>query len=287
MTTEAPLITVGIPARPATPAYFRQSLESVVNQTYKNIEILIADDASESIDVEREVRRLADGRIRYHRHNRQIGLADNFTWCVRQARGEWLTIFHDDDIMLRTNIANMIVAAQSNSAHQFQLSQVQSIDGSGMPVAGQNWFAIPIATNCVHPGTVLSDYLFSRFENRVCMPSVFVRRDEFLPHLPFSLSPTFTTDLNMWLRILNKKGVKFLIRSDTGIEYRFHPKQATATLMPGLYECLILEFGRMFGRLSLNDKARYLRRIARYIATNPTNALRGVLRVLQPADLAR
>jgi glycosyltransferase involved in cell wall biosynthesis len=282
-----PLITVGIPARPTNIGYFQQSLESVTNQSYGNIEILVADDATQTLDIEQEIARVADPRIRYHRHKTQIGLAANFTWCVRHARGEWVNIFHDDDVMLQANVENMVLAAQLHPEHHFQFSQVQSVDAEGAALKGPEWFTMQLDSDRVYPGAVLRDYLFSRFQNRLCMPSVFVRRDHFLQHIPFSPRPTFTTDLNMWLRILNSKGIKFLIRSDTGIQYRFHSKQATATLISNVQDCLVVEFARVFCSVSHHDQITYIKRVARRLVGSPRQSVMGVLSVLRPAQFVR
>lgn len=95
--TALPLVSIGVPTRNRA-AGLRRSLESIRNQDYPNLDILISDNASED-ETEQMCRELAeaDSRIRYIRHPRNIGLHGNHNFCMDQARGELLCIFHDHD----------------------------------------------------------------------------------------------------------------------------------------------------------------------------------------------
>ena len=73
VTRDLPLVSIGVPVYNGE-NYLRQALESITNQTYRNLEILIADNAStdgtEAICREFAAR---DERIRYHRHPTNLG----------------------------------------------------------------------------------------------------------------------------------------------------------------------------------------------------------------------
>jgi len=74
-----------------------KAIKSALNQTYKDIEILVVDDASTD-NTEEVVKSFNDSRIRYIKHNTNIGIAP--TWkkaFLEYARGDFITVLNDDD----------------------------------------------------------------------------------------------------------------------------------------------------------------------------------------------
>lgn len=59
-----PLITIAIPTYNRADSYLRHALDSALNQTYKNIEIVVSDNCSVD-NTEEVVQGLHDPRIRY------------------------------------------------------------------------------------------------------------------------------------------------------------------------------------------------------------------------------
>jgi glycosyltransferase involved in cell wall biosynthesis len=97
MNTEIrPLVTIGIPTYNHADAYLRETLRCALEQTYSNLEIIVADNYS-SDETEGLVRDLGDSRVRYFRHERNIPPNDNFNFCLQQARGKYFQLLHDDD----------------------------------------------------------------------------------------------------------------------------------------------------------------------------------------------
>ena len=93
-----PLVTIGIPTYNRANTYLRTAVESALSQTYVNIEIVVSDNYSED-DTEMVVREFCDDRIRYHRHNKNIGPNNNFNFCLEMARGDYFLLLHDDDLI--------------------------------------------------------------------------------------------------------------------------------------------------------------------------------------------
>jgi len=105
------LISVIIPSYNSG-KYLNEAIESVVNQTYKNIEIILVNDGStddtEKIAKEWQKR---DGRIRYIKYQRNKGLAAARNTGIKAARGEYIAFLDADDVWLLQKIEIQIKKA--------------------------------------------------------------------------------------------------------------------------------------------------------------------------------
>lgn len=93
-----PLVTIAIPTYNRAGRYLKQALESAVNQTYQDIEIIVSDNCSTD-NTEAVVRRFSDPRIGYFRQAQNIGANNNFNFCLEQARGDYFLLLQDDDMI--------------------------------------------------------------------------------------------------------------------------------------------------------------------------------------------
>ncbi len=89
------LITVIIPTYKRATLVPR-AIESVRRQTYRNIEILVIDDASPD-DTGAIVKSIPDPRIRYIRHETNRGLPAVRNTGIRLAKGDYIAFIDDDD----------------------------------------------------------------------------------------------------------------------------------------------------------------------------------------------
>ncbi|MDI6603793.1 MAG: glycosyltransferase family 2 protein [Thermoanaerobacteraceae bacterium] len=92
-----PKVTVAIPTYNRA-HYLKEAIESVLAQTYKDYELLIIDNASTD-NTEDVVKIFNDKRIKYIKNETNIGMVNNWNKCLDLAQGEYVIIFHDDDLM--------------------------------------------------------------------------------------------------------------------------------------------------------------------------------------------
>lgn len=81
-----------------TAEYIGESIESVINQTYSNWELLIVDDCSTDNTDEIVAKYLGDRRIKYFHNNTNSGAALTRNYALREAQGEWIAFLDSDDI---------------------------------------------------------------------------------------------------------------------------------------------------------------------------------------------
>lgn len=79
----------------------KDTLDSVARQTVKPYEVLVIDNASTD-NTEELVRKYKQYGIRYIRHEKNIGMAENFNACVDLAQSEYFTILPSDDLIAPT-----------------------------------------------------------------------------------------------------------------------------------------------------------------------------------------
>lgn len=82
--------------------YLAQTIESVLAQSpgSEEMQIEVIDDCSTQVDVEGFVKRIAGDRVSVYRQPYRTGLSGNWNTCIDRARGEWVHILHQDDLIL-------------------------------------------------------------------------------------------------------------------------------------------------------------------------------------------
>lgn len=142
-----PIVTIMITAY-NRPIYFKIALESAINQTYKNIEIVVCDNSTNNECNTVIVPFLEKYKnIRYYKNEHELEVIDNFQKCISLSRGEFISFLMDDDIFHISKIEAMIHYFVEDSKIALVTSYRQVIDGNGNEraslLATQRLFSIP------------------------------------------------------------------------------------------------------------------------------------------------
>jgi glycosyltransferase involved in cell wall biosynthesis len=91
-------VTIGMPVYNGA-TYLDSALASLCAQTFVDLKILIADNAStdETGDIIKKWSAL-DKRIEYHRHSQNIGAAANYSWVLNNTNSQWFCFAAHDDL---------------------------------------------------------------------------------------------------------------------------------------------------------------------------------------------
>tara|TARA_R110001583_G_scaffold152016_1_gene303815 strand:+ start:15862 stop:18756 length:2895 start_codon:yes stop_codon:yes gene_type:complete len=132
-TMNQPLISVVIPTYNPEIKILRLCIESVLNQSYKNLELCIADDASTNPDVINvlEEYQRKDKRIKIicRKKNGHISAATNS--ALELVTGEWVALLDHDDELHKHSLAFVINAINSRDNVEFIYSDEDKIDLQG------------------------------------------------------------------------------------------------------------------------------------------------------------
>ena len=126
-----PLVSIGCPIynRPIT---FKKMLDSLLSQTYKNIEIIIGDnsDNNESEIIYKEY--IDEARIKYYKHNNNIGAVRNFVFVRDKSEGKYFMWTADDDYWDNTFIEKAVEKLENCPEAVACWSGVQFFDDNGI-----------------------------------------------------------------------------------------------------------------------------------------------------------
>ena len=87
--------------------FLREAIESVLDQTFADFELLLLDDCPED-SREAVVRRYDDKRIVYLKNDRNLGIAASRNKLIDLAKGEYLAVFDHDDICRPERLAKEV-----------------------------------------------------------------------------------------------------------------------------------------------------------------------------------
>jgi glycosyltransferase involved in cell wall biosynthesis len=112
----APTLTIGVPVFNGAP-YLEASVESILSQSFRDLEVIISDNASTD-DTERIGRALAarDDRVTYRRNRENVGLSANFNLLVGLARGRLFKWAAADDILRPGYLERCVAAIDADPA---------------------------------------------------------------------------------------------------------------------------------------------------------------------------
>lgn len=100
--------------------YIKQAIQSVLDQTYSNWELIIVDDCStDNTDLAVTPFLNSDKRLKYIKNNKNSGAAVSRNRAIRESRGKWIAFLDSDDLWLPVKLI-----------HQLEFMKKQTLDFS-------------------------------------------------------------------------------------------------------------------------------------------------------------
>lgn len=106
-----PVISIVVPLYKTPEMFLRTMIESVLNQTYKYVELCIADGSGvEDINTEEIVNsyRQLDGRVKYIKLLENLGISENTNEALRLAKGHYVGLLDHDDFLAPNAIFEVV-----------------------------------------------------------------------------------------------------------------------------------------------------------------------------------
>ena len=195
----APLFSVMIPTYNCA-NYLEKTLESVLSQDMgeEMMQIEVIDDCSTKDNPEEVVERLGKGRVQFFRHPKNVGAIKNFNECIKRSKGKLVHILHGDDFVLDGFYKEYAACAEKHPDAFLIYCDTMGVNESGA-------FMYDMGLQSTHVG-VTKDVSEIMYNNRICFPSVVIRKEAFDQLGGFNQSLSHCADWEMWVRVIGKLG---------------------------------------------------------------------------------
>lgn len=208
----SPLVSVVLPTFNRLP-FLRIAVQSVLDQTYGNWELVIADDGS-SRETLRYLEDLADPRIRLVRLPHSGNPSSVRNAALREARGAYVGFLDSDDAWLAAKVEVQIATMQARPRCRWSYTAVEHIDGDGKAaqhLQGTSW--VP------HEGRIIESLL--NVDAYVATPTVVAERSLIEEVGGFDEQLRFAEDYDLWFRLASRSEVALVNQRLTQV--RRHP----------------------------------------------------------------
>ena len=218
--TQIPGVTVAIPTFNRS-QLLKKSLQSVLSQTYADLEVLVLDNASVD-DTTSVVKALSDPRVKYLRNSENTGLFRNWNRAISNNNSPYLAILPDDDELCPDFVEKSLAALEASPNVAFSFAKTSGIGMDGEPVAVSDEFPA---------GGVISGldllHQFVTGTNWVIQPSTVMMRAMALDIVGSfdTVHSRLSIDLNLYLRLAAQFDVAFV--PEVLARNRIHPGQVT------------------------------------------------------------
>jgi len=220
---ENPLVSIIMPAYNAED-YIKASILSVIDQTYKNWELIVVDDGStdNTAAIVQSIQVKYNKIIYLYQDNGKQAKARNYG--IKKSSGVLLAFLDSDDLWLPEKLEKSLGFFDNNA---YDLLFTESYATSDTLI---NLEEIHYQKMGVRSGQYSGDLALKQFieRNRVPTLTVLVKKDKVIEVGSFDEKCVPAEDYDLWIRLL-KKGSKFIAIDEAMSIYRLQQNSSTAT----------------------------------------------------------
>lgn len=243
MSTENPLVSVLIPG--FKPQWLDLCINSCVNQSYKNIEILVGDDSDDGSISDIAEKWLNFGVAIYRNNQKSAGVTNRWN-LFEKSSGKYIKYVYDDDFLFPTSVEELVKASERHAA-SMSFHQRLPIGPNGQRLSDLPSITAPTGAALGQSFEVPSDFIYKNIinnnKNLIGEPSNCIfRRDILQKELDndedfFRRKMLFLGDIKSYLNAsLSDQPVVFINCALSA--FRIHDQQASVSpIRPaGFYE---------------------------------------------------
>ena len=206
-----PKISVVMPVYNTKEEYFREAIESILNQSFDDIELIIVDDCSE-LYIQKIVNSYSDNRIKYYKFDKNHGAADARNFAISKSRSKYIAFMDSDDVSLSNRLEVQYNFLEQN--HQIGCL------GTGVEGIGAEWEKVKFHTF----SSSFEIELFLIFNGcAFCQSSVMIRKSILIDNdIKYKTQYVPAEDYGLWLDLVGY--TQFYVLPKTLIQYRYYPE---------------------------------------------------------------
>ncbi len=190
-----------------TPTYNRpelleRTLRSCLAQTFQDFEIIVTDNSTNDLSAQM-IERLNDSRIRYFKNEKNLGPVGNTSRAVSLAKGKYIKILMDDDLIKPECLEKMVEALEKNPAAGVAMAPMEIIDENDRRIFPRFYvfrkmqyrYRYQVGDGLVDKRTILKEFLTRDYP--CCVPSgILFRAEIFQKFGLFDEAADFAADLD-------------------------------------------------------------------------------------------
>jgi len=201
-------------------SYISEAIDSVLNQTYQDFEIVITNDGSTD-QTWQIIKEKKDPRIRYFSFSQNQGVSIAANHCIRQATGELIAILDSDNIFLPDKLEKQVNFLDENPGFDAVFTHAIIIDKNGNFHRGkESYFQQLFAQNNKNRFQWLNSFFHS--DNSLCNTSVLIKKKCYDQVGLYDPRLRQIHDLDFWIRLCLKSEIHIL--PEPLVLFRFHDR---------------------------------------------------------------
>lgn len=184
--------------------FVADAINSVLDQTYDNWELLIVNDCSTD-NSEKVVQSFNDKRIRYYKNEQNKGTIISLNSIIKKAKGEYIAILDSDDMWTKEKLNKQLCFMQKHIRYYATFTQADIVDINGKPYPKNR--NADIGKNIYMQDNLNREDLLRRFfykGNCLAHPSLVVKKEVFKNVGMHDLRFRQLHDLEFYTRLLLK-----------------------------------------------------------------------------------
>jgi glycosyltransferase involved in cell wall biosynthesis len=173
-----------------------RTIESILNQSHVNFELVISDDCSTDNTKEVcEYYSLKDPRVRYFRNTTNLKMPGNLNAAISRTQYSYIANLHDGDVYRPDLIQKWLNVISLDENILFVFNQYKEVDNRGELVSIHNH-----NFDMVCDGFRLREYMYINLSSAP-WGTVMVRREAYDKYGYFNSKYGFISDVEMWMRL--------------------------------------------------------------------------------------
>ena len=205
--------------------YIKETIESVLNQTFQDWELIIVDDGSKdnSVSVIKEYCN-RDSRIKIFQHENGVnkGLAETIKLGLEKSNCEWVAFLESDDVWLPNSLEEKMYIVNNNPNINFIYSDIEMF-GDVNEIERYNQIFYKKVSKKLSKGSPLKDLSpFFVYRNWIYTFSVVMCKKDLFNNCDFNSPLKTVIDYYLWAQIAQKTKIYYLNKKLT--LWRIHKK---------------------------------------------------------------
>lgn len=197
--------------------YLKEAIDSALNQTYKEIEIIVVNDGSTDKGKTKKIAKSYGNKIKYYK-KRNGGVASALNYGIKKSTGDYISWLSHDDLYKSNKIEEeMILLNKLENKNSIIFSDYEFIDENDETLENIN-IGAKIAS---------VDKYFVFYKRLISGISLLIPKSKLIDCGLFDIQKRYTQDYDMWYKLI--KTTDFYYLNKNLVKVRLHSQQSSNT----------------------------------------------------------